>query len=195
MKASLCFVGRKFGNPASAARSRRNSAVSSPEDSSSTPTKPGDIITAAEGSASGHDQGSPSSIPVNRLVITGKNGTVVVDHRWAVTQHVGSEATTTTAEEWFETSATDPTDGTTTGSTTVHDSSLNKPRKKKRTRTEVRFSPVDNPPLNRDCVIAYAETSSTDANKPILRQVRSQRVGVFDEDHVVFAARFFVPGD
>lgn len=195
MKAPLCFVGRKFGNPAPAARSRCVSAVSSSKNSSSAPSKPGDIITAPQGSSNGHAQGSPSSIPVNRLVITGKDGTVVVDHRWAMTQYVGSKATTTTGEERFDTSATDPVDGIAIGSTTVHDSSPKKPRKRKRTRNEVRFSPVDNPPLNRDCVIAYAETSSTDADKPILRQIRSQRVDVFDEDYVVFAARFFVAGD
>lgn len=53
-----------------------------------------------------------------------------------------------------------------------------------------------NPPLNKNCVIAYAEGDT--AHHPTegpLRQIRGERQGVFHEDYVVFAARIFVPGN
>jgi hypothetical protein len=48
-----------------------------------------------------------------------------------------------------------------------------------------------NPLLNQGCVIAYAE-SKNENEQDVLRQVRSERLGTFREDYVVFASRFFV---
>ncbi|KAH6643018.1 hypothetical protein C7974DRAFT_303359 [Boeremia exigua] len=57
-----------------------------------------------------------------------------------------------------------------------------------------RLSTVNNPPLNDDCVIAFAESSKSGAEKRILRQVKGERQGLFKEEYVVLAVRFFVAG-
>ena len=62
----------------------------------------------------------------------------------------------------------------------------------KEPRSPDRLKTNDNPPLNRDCVIAYAESKDKKNKQGILRQVKSERLGVFTESDVVFAARFFV---
>ena len=62
----------------------------------------------------------------------------------------------------------------------------------KEPRSPSRLKTCDNPVLNRNCVIAYAESKNRDENQGILRQVRSERQGVFREEYVVFAARFFI---
>ena len=62
----------------------------------------------------------------------------------------------------------------------------------KEPRSPDRLKTNDNPPLNRDCVIAYAESKDKKNKQGILRQVKSERFGVFTESDVVFAARFFV---
>ncbi|KAF2713532.1 hypothetical protein K504DRAFT_498342 [Pleomassaria siparia CBS 279.74] len=49
----------------------------------------------------------------------------------------------------------------------------------------------DNPPLNQDCVIAYAVGGP---EKRVLRQVKCERQGNFKEDEVVVGMRFFVAG-
>lgn len=49
----------------------------------------------------------------------------------------------------------------------------------------------NNPPLNQDCVIAYAVS---EAEERALRQVKSERQGVFKEEEVVVGMRFFVAG-
>ncbi|KAF2112093.1 hypothetical protein BDV96DRAFT_602548 [Lophiotrema nucula] len=61
-------------------------------------------------------------------------------------------------------------------------------------KTKRTFDPTvnvceDNPKLNEDCVIAYAE-----GDKGPLRQVRSERQGWFHESEVVVGMRFFIPG-
>jgi hypothetical protein len=62
----------------------------------------------------------------------------------------------------------------------------------KEPRSPTRLKTNDNPPLNRNCVIAYAESKDKKSKHGILRQVKSERLGVFKENDVVFAARFFV---
>ncbi|KNG51971.1 hypothetical protein TW65_00986 [Stemphylium lycopersici] len=62
----------------------------------------------------------------------------------------------------------------------------------KEPRSPNRLKTCDNPVLNRNCVIAYAESKNSGEKQGILRQVRSERQGVFQEEYVVFAARFFV---
>lgn len=61
-----------------------------------------------------------------------------------------------------------------------------------RTRRGPSIIPTDNPRLNQDCVICFAEGSEEDA--PVLRQVKCERQGVFAEDMVVVGMRFFVSG-
>jgi hypothetical protein len=58
-----------------------------------------------------------------------------------------------------------------------------------------RHKPVDNPPLNQNCVIAFAESKDKKSEKGVLRQVKSERQGVFKEEYGVFAARFYVAGN
>jgi hypothetical protein len=53
---------------------------------------------------------------------------------------------------------------------------------------------LDNPPLNRDCVIAFAEGRDAVTGQGVLRQVRGERQGVFREEYVVLAVRFYVTG-
>lgn len=62
-------------------------------------------------------------------------------------------------------------------------------------RSPGRLKTVDNPPLNDDCVIAFAESEDKEATRGILRQVKGERQGVFKEEYVVLAVRFFIPGD
>lgn len=62
----------------------------------------------------------------------------------------------------------------------------------KEPRSPTRLKTNSNPPLNRDCVIAYAESKDKKNKQGVLRQVKSERQGVFSENDVVFAARFFV---
>lgn len=61
-------------------------------------------------------------------------------------------------------------------------------------RSPDQLQTTSNPPLNRDCVIAYAESEAKYSEQGVLRQVRGERQGIFQEEYVVFAARFFVPG-
>jgi hypothetical protein len=65
----------------------------------------------------------------------------------------------------------------------------------KQPRSPDRLKTVGNPPLNRDCVIAFAESEDKDSEKGVLRQVKSERQGVFAEEYVVFASRFYVAGN
>jgi hypothetical protein len=65
----------------------------------------------------------------------------------------------------------------------------------KQPRSPDRLKTVSNPSLNQNCVIAFAENEDKDSDQGVLRQVRSERQGVFAEQYVVFATRFFVPGN
>ncbi|KAF3032023.1 hypothetical protein E8E12_000807 [Didymella heteroderae] len=62
-------------------------------------------------------------------------------------------------------------------------------------RSPDRLKTVYNPPLNGDCVIAFAESVDKKEERGILRQVKGERQGVFREEYVVLAVRFFVAGD
>ncbi|EUC46678.1 hypothetical protein COCMIDRAFT_92092 [Bipolaris oryzae ATCC 44560] len=62
----------------------------------------------------------------------------------------------------------------------------------KRSRHRTCLKPDGNPSLNQNCVIAYAENKNEENEQGVFRQVRMERCGVFQEDYVVFAARFFV---
>lgn len=62
-------------------------------------------------------------------------------------------------------------------------------------RSPGRLMTVDNPALNDDCVIAFAESKDKDAERGVLRQVKGEKQGVFKEEYVVLAVRFFIPGD
>ncbi|KAL6705924.1 hypothetical protein ACN47E_006203 [Coniothyrium glycines] len=64
----------------------------------------------------------------------------------------------------------------------------------KQPRSPDRLNTNGNPPMNQNCVVAYAESKGED-DKSALRQVRGERQGVFQEDYVVFATRFFVPAN
>jgi hypothetical protein len=64
-------------------------------------------------------------------------------------------------------------------------------KKRKRTRVD-EFKTIDNPPLNQDCVIAFAE--SADGETAVLRQVKCEKPGVFTEDMIVCGMRFFIAG-
>jgi len=65
----------------------------------------------------------------------------------------------------------------------------------KQPRSPDRLKTVSNPPLNRDCVIAFAESQDKESERGVLRQIKSERQGVFAEEHVVFATRFYVAGN
>jgi len=65
----------------------------------------------------------------------------------------------------------------------------------KQPRSPDRLKTVSNPPLNQNCVIAFAESEDKESKTGVLRQVRGERQGVFKEEYVVFATRFFVPGN
>ncbi|KAF2627642.1 hypothetical protein BU25DRAFT_448545 [Macroventuria anomochaeta] len=62
-------------------------------------------------------------------------------------------------------------------------------------RSPGRLKTVDNPPLNDDCVIVFAESIDKGEEKGVLRQVKGERQGVFKEEYVVLAVRFFIAGD
>ncbi|KAH9863684.1 hypothetical protein J1614_009616 [Plenodomus biglobosus] len=62
-------------------------------------------------------------------------------------------------------------------------------------RNHDRIIEVTDPVLNENCVIAYADMETPEASSGPLRQVKSERQGVFQEQYVIFAARFFVPGN
>ena len=62
-------------------------------------------------------------------------------------------------------------------------------------RSPDRLKTASNPPLNDDCVIAFAESEDKDNEKGVLRQVKGERQGVFREEYVVLAVRFFIAGD
>ena len=62
----------------------------------------------------------------------------------------------------------------------------------KEPRSPGRLQTISNPPLNADCVIAYAESKDKTSEQGVLRQVKGERAGVFAEEYVVFACRFFV---
>ncbi|KAJ4309673.1 hypothetical protein N0V94_008823 [Neodidymelliopsis sp. IMI 364377] len=72
---------------------------------------------------------------------------------------------------------------------TPHQSPARPPRSPGRLKT------IDNPPLNDDCVIAFAESKDKSEEKGVLRQVKGERQGVFKEEYVVLAVRFFIAGD
>ncbi|KAL5374873.1 hypothetical protein DPSP01_011625 [Paraphaeosphaeria sporulosa] len=61
----------------------------------------------------------------------------------------------------------------------------------KKPRSPDRLNAKDNPPLNKDCVIQYAVSEKQGG---ALRQVKSERKGVFKEESVVVGCRFFVSG-
>lgn len=62
-------------------------------------------------------------------------------------------------------------------------------------RSPDRLKTVDNPPLNDDCVIALAESVDKKEERGVLRQVKGERQGVFREEYVALAVRFFIAGD
>jgi hypothetical protein len=62
-------------------------------------------------------------------------------------------------------------------------------------RSPDRLKTVNNPPLNQDCVIAFAESENSNGEHSVLRQVRGERQGLFAENYVVLATRFFVAGN
>lgn len=64
-----------------------------------------------------------------------------------------------------------------------------------RPRSPDRLKTTNNPPLNDDCVIAFAESANKTDERGVLRQVKGERLGNFVEDMVVFAVRFFIAGD
>ncbi|KAF2796127.1 hypothetical protein K505DRAFT_359587 [Melanomma pulvis-pyrius CBS 109.77] len=83
-------------------------------------------------------------------------------------------------------------------STSTSTTSAQPPQKKRSNISPSRSRPFtvladtgDNPPLNQDCVIAYAVSQSEERD---LRQVKSERQGVFREEEVVVGMRFFVAG-
>ncbi|KAF2677012.1 hypothetical protein K458DRAFT_492064 [Lentithecium fluviatile CBS 122367] len=61
-------------------------------------------------------------------------------------------------------------------------------------RSPARISTIRNPPLNRDCVIQFAQSKVDQGIAGPLRQVKCERQGVFREESVVVGIRFFVPG-
>ena len=65
----------------------------------------------------------------------------------------------------------------------------------KERRSHDRLKTINNPPLNDDCVIAFAESANKTDETGVLRQVKSERQGNFVEDSVVLAVRFFIAGD
>jgi hypothetical protein len=65
----------------------------------------------------------------------------------------------------------------------------------KQPRSPDRLKTISNPPLNNDCVIAFAESEDKESERGVLRQIKSERQGVFAEEYVVFATRFFVAGN
>jgi hypothetical protein len=65
----------------------------------------------------------------------------------------------------------------------------------KRPRTTKIRSTMDNPPLNQNCMIAFAEGIDPSTKQGVLRQVRGERQGVFKEEYVVLAVRFYIPGN
>lgn len=62
-------------------------------------------------------------------------------------------------------------------------------------RSPDRLKTVGNPPLNGDCVIALAESVDKQEERGVLRQVKGERQGVFKEEYVALAVRFFIAGD
>jgi hypothetical protein len=62
-------------------------------------------------------------------------------------------------------------------------------------RSPDRLKTVNNPALNDDCVIALAESVDKHEERGVLRQVKGERQGMFKEEYVVLAVRFFVAGD
>ncbi|KAJ4407713.1 hypothetical protein N0V91_003683 [Didymella pomorum] len=62
-------------------------------------------------------------------------------------------------------------------------------------RSPDRLKTADNPPLNEDCVIALAESADKQEERGVLRQIKGERQGIFKEEYVVLAVRFFVAGD
>lgn len=61
----------------------------------------------------------------------------------------------------------------------------------KKARSPDRLTANTNPPLNEDCVIQFAVSERQGG---ALRQVKSERRGIFKEDTVVMGCRFFVRG-
>ncbi|KAI8933798.1 hypothetical protein NX059_009505 [Plenodomus lindquistii] len=91
----------------------------------------------------------------------------------------------------------------TTAKTATSATSMSKKRKRKaRTKSitekwhsHKRIVGATDSPLSDNCVITFADSETARASPGPLRQVKSERQGVFKEDYVVFAARFFVPGN
>jgi hypothetical protein len=65
----------------------------------------------------------------------------------------------------------------------------------KQPRSPDRLKTISNPPLNQNCVIAFAESEDKESERGVLRQIKSERQGVFTEKYVVFATRFFIAGN
>ncbi|KAF2450793.1 hypothetical protein P171DRAFT_146616 [Karstenula rhodostoma CBS 690.94] len=61
----------------------------------------------------------------------------------------------------------------------------------KQPRSPDRLNAKENSPLNKDCVVQYAVSERQGGG---LRQVKSERKGVFKEENVVVGCRFFVSG-
>ncbi|KAF2638327.1 hypothetical protein P280DRAFT_81515 [Massarina eburnea CBS 473.64] len=65
-------------------------------------------------------------------------------------------------------------------------------------RSPGRLITTDNPPLNRDCSIQYAVGKTMKAKvgveAGVLRQIKSERQGLFGEERVLCGVRFFVAG-
>ncbi|EDU47589.1 hypothetical protein PtrSN002B_007232 [Pyrenophora tritici-repentis] len=62
----------------------------------------------------------------------------------------------------------------------------------KQPRSPKRLQTNDNPAVNQDCVIAFAESKVKTSTQGVLRQIKGERSGVFTEEYVVSAMRFFV---
>ncbi|KAH8728489.1 hypothetical protein GQ44DRAFT_675891 [Phaeosphaeriaceae sp. PMI808] len=58
-----------------------------------------------------------------------------------------------------------------------------------------RVNVTTNPQLNQDCVISFAGSEGQSGENSMLRQVRSEKQGMFAEQYVVLATRFFIAGN
>ena len=54
-----------------------------------------------------------------------------------------------------------------------------------------RIDTTENPQLNKNCVIQFA---ITDGSSSVLRQTKSEKKGVFEEETVIAGCRFFISG-
>lgn len=65
----------------------------------------------------------------------------------------------------------------------------------KQPRSPNRLKTTNNPLYNQGCVIAFAESADKCEEQGVLRQVKGERQGIFSEEYVVFATRYFIPGN